>query len=329
LSQALEQLAGQIHASALQSAVIDADAFTEIARTEAAQARDVSANGNIHWWTQFGCQHANYKGNGNARGGSADGCAGGGGADKPVGDHWMVGGGGGLGKGSVGLGGLGSSDYQAPRAFGYAGWRPKSFGIRFGGSAAKTSYKTQRPIQFVATLPADLGGEVLTGGVDREAASTQEGTSSDSWSEIHDSRKAGTYTFEGLIGFRHARFSRGGWTESGAQSLSLAGEADQSLSLSETDVRLHMYRREGTWRPFLDAFYRRELTNAAITTELSFAGAANSHFTIEGLPVPGNTYSGRLGSTFILRLGQLTAEYSFLHSPNETRQGLGLRFRFK
>jgi fibronectin-binding autotransporter adhesin len=329
LNAALEQIEGQIHASALQTAVLDADAFTEIARTQAGTAREPDQSGSVQFWTDFNCQSANYKGSSSTQGGSANACSGAGGADRTISDHWMLGGGGGFGSGSIGLGGLGSSDYHAPRALGYAGWRPKTFGIHFGGSIAKSSYKTQRPIQFAATLPTDLGGEMITGGVDRQAQSTQQGTSSDSWSEIQDSRKIHTYTIEGLLGIRHARFSRQGWTESGADSLSLEGQANQSLALTETDVKIHMYRRSGTFRPFFETYYRHELTNAQTSTALSFAGAPNSNFTIAGLPVAGNTYSGKLGSTMMLRFGALTAEYSYLHSSIETRQSFSLHVRFK
>jgi len=331
LNDALAQIEGQIHASVIQAAVLDADAFTDFAKTQASQGREVGETGRVHWWTQFNCQHANYKGSSAAQGGFANVCAGAGGADHNFNEHWMVGGGGGFGKGTLGLGGgLGSSDYHAPRAFGYGGWRPKNFGIRFGGSASKSSYKTQRQIQFAATLPQDLGGEALTGGIDRQAQSTQQGTSSDQWSELHDSRKVGTYTFEGLVGIRHARFSRQGWTETGADSLSLEGQADQSLTLNETDVKISGYRRSGTFRPFFETFYRHELSNAQTITELSFAAAANSNFQITGLPVPGNTYSGKIGASMMLRFaGQLTAEYSFLTSSAETRQSVGLHFRFK
>jgi len=331
LNDALAQIEGQIHASVIQAAVLDADTFTDFAKTQASQGREIGEVGRLHWWTQFNCQHANYKGNSSAQGGSADVCAGAGGADHNFNEHWMVGGGGGFGKGTLGLGaGLGSSDYHAPRAFGYGGWKPKNFGIRFGGSASKSSYKTQRQIQFAATLPQDLGGEALTGGIDRQAQSTQQGTSSDQWSELHDSRKAGTYTFEGLVGIRHARFSRQGWSETGADSLSLEGQADQSLTLNETDIKISGYRRSGTFRPFFETFFRHELTNAQTLTELSFAGAANSNFQIAGLPVPGNTYSGKIGASMMLRFaGQLTAEYSFLTSAAETRQSVGVRFRFK
>jgi uncharacterized protein with beta-barrel porin domain len=315
----------------IQAAVLDADTFTDFAKTQASQGREIGETGRVHWWTQFNCQHANYKGSSAAQGGSANVCAGAGGADHNFNEHWMVGGGGGFGKGTLGLGGgLGSSDYHAPRAFGYGGWRPKNFGIRFGGSASKSSYTTQRQIQFAATLPQDLGGEALTGGIDRQAQSTQQGTSSDQWSELHDSRKVGTYTFEGLVGIRHARFSRQGWTETGADSLSLEGQADQSLTLNETDIKISGHRRSGTFRPFFETFYRHELSNAQTITELSFAAAANSNFQIAGLPVPGNTYSGKIGASMMLRFaGQLTAEYSFLTSSAETRQSVGLHFRFK
>jgi hypothetical protein len=52
----------------------------------------------------------------------------------------------------------------------------------------------------------------------------------------------------------------------------------------------------------------------------------NSNFTILGLPVPGNTDSAPGGASMILRFGQITGEYSFLHSSNEARQSAGLLF---
>jgi autotransporter-associated beta strand protein len=326
LNAALDQVAGQIHASAIQATVIDTDAFFELVRDEV-QMREEEEHDATHFWTQFNCQHATYKGTDTASGGDANVCGGAGGADRGLGGHWLVGGGGGFGGGSLGLGGFGSTDYHAPRAFGYAGWKPKTFGVRFGGSVARSSYKTQRPIEFVATLPVDLGGQPLDEGVNRQAQSNQQGTSSDQWSEIHDSRKKGTYTYESTLSIRHARFTRGGWDESGAQSLSLAA-ASQTLTLNETDIRLHGFRREGTFRPFFEVFYRRQLTDGATTTELNFANTPNSTFSVQGIPVPGNTFSGRGGASMKLRLGQLTFEYSFLHSPVERRQGISLRFRF-
>jgi hypothetical protein len=144
---------------------------------------------------------------------------------------------------------------------------------------------------------------------------------------VHDSRKKGTYTYEGTLSIRHARFTRGGWDESGAQSLSL-GAASQTLTLNETDIRLHGFRREGTFRPFFEVFYRRQLTDGATTTNLNFADTPNTTFSVQGIPVPGNTYSGRAGASMKLRLGQLTFEYSFLHSSSESRQGVALHFRF-
>jgi autotransporter-associated beta strand protein len=326
LNAALNEVAGQIHASAIQATVLDTDAFFELVRDQV-QAREAEEHGAIHFWTQFNCQHASYKDTTATSGGDANVCGGGGGADRGLGDQWLVGGGGGFGGGTLGLGGFGSTDYHAPRAFGYAGWKPKNFGVRFGSSIARSSYKTQRPIEFVATLPVDLGGQPLDAGVDRQAQSNQKGTSSDQWSEIHDSRKKGTYTYEGTLSIRHARFTRGGWDESGAQSLSL-GAASQTLTLNETDIRLHGFRREGTFRPFFDVLYRRQLTNGATTTDLNFADTPNSTFSVQGIPVPGNTYSGRGGATMKLRVGQLTLEYSFLHSSAETRQSVGLHFRF-
>src|SRR5262249_5628100 len=106
--------------------------------------------------------------------------------------------------------------------------------------------------------------------------------------------------------------------------------AGQTFALSETDVEVHMYRRSGTYRPFFETMYRRELTDANTTIALSFAGAANSNFKIDGLPVPGNTYSGRGGAWMVVRVpGELTPESSFLRSPSETRESVALRFRYK
>ena len=69
-----------------------------------------------------------------------------------------------------------------------------------------------------------------------------------------------SYTVDWTVGMRHARFNRNGFAESGASSLSLRGE-DQSVKLTQTDVKVHIWRRKGNIRPYLETTFRRELTD--------------------------------------------------------------------
>ena len=327
LGDALEQISGQIHATVLQTAVVDSESITDSIRGEM-QVREGEEEIPSNYWAEFTCQRASFDPTETARGGRADVCAGVGGLDRRLSEHWTLGGGGSYSGGNIGLGGFGNGDYSAPRAFGYIGYKPKAFGFRAGASASRPSYQTKRQIVFQATLPDAFGGDPLTGGIDRQATSDQQGTSTDTWSEYHDSLKVATYTIEGLVGIRRATFSRGGWTETGADSLSLEGP-DQTFTIVQTDLRVHAYRRSGGFRPFFDGMYRRELTEGTTTADLAFADIAQSQFKVEGIGVPGNTYSVKAGATMKLRVGQATFTYEFRQAPGQTRHTAGLRFRFK
>jgi hypothetical protein len=231
----------------------------------------------------------------------------------------------------MGLGNFGSGDYKAPRAFGYVGYQPKSlggFGVRGGGSGSKSKYKTQRQIVFAATLPVDLGGLPFTEGVNRTADAQQDGNTTDSWSEIHDSRKIKTYTIEGLVGIRHARISRSAFLEQGALSLALDA-AEEILSLTQTDLRIHGYRREGAFRPFFDFNYRRELAEGRTEADMKLSGFPDSEFVVEGINVPANSYSGKMGAVFHTLFGQGTFTYEFRAAQGQRRHSAGFRVRFK
>ncbi|HVD93260.1 MAG TPA: autotransporter-associated beta strand repeat-containing protein, partial [Vicinamibacterales bacterium] len=327
LADALEQIGGQLHATVLQTAVLDTEMLNDMVRDEI-QAREMEDIVDVRWWGETACQRANFKATDRARGGNANVCTGAGGADRQFSEHWTLGGGGSFTGGNMGIGSLGSGDYTAPRAFGYVGYKPRGFGVRAGGSAARSSVSTKRQIVFQALLPAELGGEPLTEGVDRKAESEQKSTTTDSWSEIHDSRKRGTYTIEATLGVRHARISRGSFSETGALALSL-NAAEEIIKLTQTNLRFYFWRRSGTYRPFVDANYRRELANADTAAALAFSGLANSDFKVQGIGVPLNMYSGRLGMTFVTRLGNATLTYEFKQAPGQRRQTLGLRVRFK
>jgi uncharacterized protein with beta-barrel porin domain len=255
-------------------------------------------------------------------------CAGAGGVDRRLSEKWTIGGGGSYSGGRMGLGSMGSGDYSAPRAFGYVGYKPRRFGFRGGGSAAKSNYKTERRIQFRALLPIELGAQPLSGGIDRQAEAEQQGATTDSWSEYHDSHKFGTYTLEGLVGVRQARISRGSFTEEGAIALNLDAE-EATLKLFQTDVKIRAFRRSGTWRPFFDFNYRRELAEDTTQAEMSFAGLENSDFIIQGINIPASTYATRLGITLATFFGQTTLTYEYKRAPDQRRQTVGLRFRFK
>lgn len=197
-----------------------------------------------------------------------------------------------------------------------------------GGSTARTTYKTVRKIAFAATTPLEFGAQLLTGGIDRVADSEQTGTVSDTWSEYNDSTKVRTYTLDWMVGTRHARVTRDAFDETGANSLSLSGD-DDTLSLTQTDVKLHLWRHEGNIRPFFETTLRRELTNGETTTAVQFTGVENSRFKVDGLTVPGNTFIGRGGVTWRTWLGNWTFEYQIHKSPGQTRQTADLRVRFK
>jgi len=327
LQDALELLAGELHASVLHTAILDTETLADVVRDQLS-SREVEDGNDFRWWGETVCQHADFEESTRARGGTANVCAGAGGGDRRFSSKWTLGFGGSWTDGAIRLGQLGSGDYSAPRAFGYAGFKPKDFGVRFGGSGAKSNYDTNRRIQFQAFLPPELGGLPLDQGVDRKAEAKQDGNTSDEWGEIHDSRKLRTYTLEGLVGMRHARISRSSFAESGAVSISLDG-ADETLNLTQTDVKAHLWRREGTYRPFADFSYRRELAEDGTQAAVRFDGLPTSDFIVEGINIPANSYSLRGGLTIALPFGQATTTYEYKRAQGQRRQIVGFRMRFK
>jgi len=222
----------------------------------------------------------------------------------------------------------GATDYQAPRAFGYAGFRPRGFGLAGGASAARASSNTKRQIVFAALLPPELGGTPLTDGIDREAESNETSLVSDQWGQYDDSLNVRSYTIDWVVGVRRARFGRNGFTESGAGALALSA-ADQALTLRQTDVKLHLWKNKGTFRPYVEALVRREMTNGRLEEVLALANTPNSQFLVQGLPADGNAVAGRIGATLFTNLGAYTLEYRFRRSTGQTRQSVDFRVRFK
>jgi hypothetical protein len=92
---------------------------------------------------------------------------------------------------------------------------------------------------------------------------------------------------------------------------------------------VHAFRREGTFRPFFDVNYRRELAEGRTEANVQFSGLPNSEFIVEGINVPASSYQTRAGLTFATVVGQATFTYEYKKAPGQTRQTASLRFRFK
>jgi hypothetical protein len=181
---------------------------------------------------------------------------------------------------------------------------------------------------FAATLPDEFGLGLLTGGIDREAESEEVGLVSDTWGEYDDSLGVKTYVLDWMVGIRQARFSRGGFSESGAAALALSAP-EQILTLRHSDVKLHLWRKSGTYRPYVETMFRREMTDGSTGMTLRFSDEPDSDFTVDGVPVPGNMFAGRGGLTMHTRLGAWTFEYAIRKAAGQTRQTGDVRIRFK
>jgi len=117
---------------------------------------------------------------------------------------------------------------------------------------------------------------------------------SDQWSEYDDEVDIRSYTLDWLIGLRRASFTRRGFIEAGADALSLL-LPEQTLTLRQTNVQMHLWRHEGDFRPFFEVLYRREMTDGRTTTELEFPCVPDSRFFVDGLPAPKNIVNARGG----------------------------------
>jgi autotransporter-associated beta strand protein len=327
LRVALDTIAGEIHASSTHLGIIDSEAFSDLVRA-GVNARDREGTGERwSWWTELRGERGTFEDDG-VHGGKVNLGGGASGFDYRPPGRWIFGAGGGFAKGDMTINNVpASTDYQAPRAFGYAGFRPQSFGITGGISTARSRSKTDRRIAFAAGLP-QLGLDLLTGGIDREARAEETSLLSDEWGEYADNLNVKSYRVDWNFGIRHARFARNGFSEEGAGALALTA-IDQVLNLRQADVKLHVWRRQGNLRPFAETMFRREMSDAETRTALKFTDTPDSEFDADGLPVPGNAFTGRFGVSWMTLFGALTFEYQIKRAPNQSRQAFDVRMRFK
>src|SRR5438045_743007 len=92
-----------------------------------------------------------------------------------------------------------------------------------GAEDRAAARKSGRSVAFVSTCPGATG-------ISREAESAQDGVNNDIWTELQDSLKVSSWTYDARVGFRRASYGRGAWSETGAQSLSLKADAQSETS---------------------------------------------------------------------------------------------------
>jgi autotransporter-associated beta strand protein len=335
LDNALRQIAGEVHSTELRLSIDEANLVSDLVRDvlsgregdEQPGARRTTGAASMRMWFQLTGDHAHYSPAG-VDGATANSGGGGGGLDFRPSPNVILGGGGSFSLADMSMSGLGgSSNMQAPRAFGYSGYSAGPFGFHLGGSAAKTTYTTQRQINFAATVPSPTGEKPLSEGVDRVADASQGGIAKDTWTELDDTFRRGAWTHTWKIGWRAATYDRNPFTETGADSLSLVGLAE-TLKTKEADVNINSYKRTGSWRPNVRISYRRELADRTTTSGMQLGDQAAGEFQVSGVPIPVDEFHGIFGLTLRTFGLEYTIEYETRRAKDENHQGVHFRARF-
>jgi autotransporter-associated beta strand protein len=335
---ALNQLAGEIHASSLRLMVTESRTVTDLVRQQLSDFEHDSEEDPTYrsrgkqprWWFQFTGDHATY-GSTQFSGATANVGGGGGGLDfKPKG-NWTIGGGGSLSLGGMSLTDVsGSSSMQAPRAFGYSGLQFGPFHVHGGGSASKSKSDTSRNLNFAARIVDENGNLIpLSSGVIRDADSDQDANSEDAWTEWQHTQKWTSWTLDSKFGLRAARYSRNTFNESGAGAVSLAAAAE-ALKSRESHLEVNLFKRTGAFRPRAHVTYRREFGDEATTADVNFENRPDSQFEVQGLPLPRDTFHGLFGMTVRTLSGlEYTFEYETQQAKDESHHALHFRMRFR
>jgi hypothetical protein len=149
----------------------------------------------------------------------------------------------------------------------------------------------------------------------------------DQWTDWDDEHEIRTYSLSYVLGYRRATFTRRGFIESGADSLSLE-MPEQTLRLRQVNTLLNVWRREGDFRPFGEFLYRREITDGTTTTLLEFPDAGDSRFTVDGLPAPQNIVRLQLGAVWHARSRTWKFEYHYRNATGQSTHGGSLHVTF-
>jgi autotransporter-associated beta strand protein len=346
LSQALDAVSGEIHASATQMAALDGESIVDVVRSEIsgrvvsrpvegpASAQSLWGSGRRRTWVRLRGERARF--DGGPLTGSQGGRAAAHGAhaslagfalglDWSFSTHWLAGAGGGYGTGSLRLDGLSErTDYVAPRALGYLGYARGRWGLHGGASVAHTDYDITRAFQFAAIAPT---GRPLFGPVDRIAVSAPSGPATELWLDGRFVARLGSWDAQPMGGLRSAWFHLGEWTESGADALSLSGPAQTTRSL-QADAGLRLLRAVGRVRPLFQGTYRRELAGGGTTTTVELSDLPGGRFEVEGVPFTLDEVIGQAGLMFLTDRMGFSVFYEMQRARSQSRQSLQVSVGF-
>jgi fibronectin-binding autotransporter adhesin len=349
LGRALDQISGEIHASAMQLAAVDGDSVMDVTRSELTNR--ISLRGGLDgsglksstslWgaqprriWVRVRGDHASFDAGGLTAGQGGLPAAHGGdetlegitiGADWTHGDHWLVGIGGSYGHGKLTLDGLNEwSTLQAPRALGYVGYSKPQWALVGGGSFAYTYYDMERSFAFSALGPT---GQPLVTPINRTATSSPSGPATELWFEPRYNFLLGEWDLQPTGSLRAAWYHQNAWTESGADSLSLTGP-ETTVNSTQAGVGIRFSRVIGGVRPFVSGFYRHELTDGFNSTMAQIGPDPRGLYRVDGIALARNVTIGQGGLTFIHNSFGLSLIYQINVSSPQIWQSLQLGIGF-
>ncbi len=347
--RALDQISGEIHASATQLAVVDGESVMDVNRSELTNR--ISLRGGIDgaglkgstslWgaqprriWVRVRGDHASFDAGGLTAGQGGLPAAHGGdetiagitiGADWIHGDHWLTGVGGSYGHGKLTLDSLNEwSTFEAPRALGYVGYSKPQWALVGGGSFAYMYYDMQRSFAFSALGPT---GRPLVTPIDRTATSSPSGPATELWFEPRYNFLLGHWDLQPTGSLRAAWYHQNAWTEAGADSLSLTGPGT-TVNSTQAGVGVRFSRVTGGVRPFVSGFYRHELTDGFNSTVVEIGPDPKGLYRVDGIELPHNVTIGQGGLTFIHNSFGLSLIYQINVSSPQIWQSLQLGIGF-
>ena len=323
LDRALGAIAGEIHGSAGQIAAFDGEAMMDLVREQI----DSRAAKRRRTWARLQSvesefdREAAHKGDAHV-------------SQVAVATDWtntrglLAGVGGGYTTGSLALQHAAeSSQYTASRVFGYAGYSGHRSSAHAGGSIARGAYHIRRRVEFAGLLPEAFGGQPAFGGVRRDATSTPSEVVADVWAQWSMTSRIGKWSVAPGAGVRYARYSRGAWTEQGADSLSLSAPAS-NIGTMHADLGVRATRASGRFRPSVSMLYRRELTSLPATV-VQLSNRSEGLFSLTGANLTADHLASRAGVAYSLAGDvALSLAYEIRHARDQARQTLRFGIEF-
>ena len=324
LDRALGAIAGVIHASTGQLAALDGEALMEMVREQAdGRADSVKSR---RTWARLQALDSGFDSN-SSRHGRAQLSQVVLATEWNATSNWIAGIGGGYTTGSLALDEVSeSSQYEAPRGFGYLGYAGRRSTVYVGGGIARSAYHVRRRVHFTALLPEAFGSQPVFGGVDREATSAPSELATDVWGEWSLSNRFGAWSISPIVGARYARSSRQAWAEAGAGSLSLSAPAFVGESF-HADLGARVGRAIGRFRPTVSIGHRRQLTQGpAAMIQLSDRG--EGFYSVHGAQLTADHLTTKAGLMYAAGDVGLSLVYEVRSARTPARQTLRFGVEF-